>query len=82
MSTYIRWGILGAANFARKQMVPAIHAARYGALTAIATRHAAKAQVFVEFAPDLRVYDDYDSLLADPEIDAVYIPLPNHLHVA
>ena len=79
--TPIRWGVLGAANFALNHMAPAIHAARGAELTALATSHPDKAAPFQEFAPGLRVHDSYDALLADPDIDAVYIPLPNHLHV-
>ena len=81
MSDNIRWGILGAANFARQFMGPAIHQARGGGLTAIATSNPQKAQAFSAFAPGLEVYDGYDALLADDEIDAIYIPLPNHLHL-
>lgn len=79
--TVVRWGILGAAQFAREHMGPAIHAARGARLAALATSSPEKAQGFRAFAPDIRVIDDYDALLADPEIDAVYIPLPNNLHV-
>ena len=78
----MRWGILGAAKFARDHMGPAIHAARGAKLVAIATSDPAKAVPFESFAPGLQVFTDYDALLADPSIDAVYIPLPNHLHVA
>ncbi len=81
MSDPVRWGILGAANFALKHMGPAIHAARGGRLAALATGSADKAAGFDAFAPGLEVHADYDALLADPDIDAVYIPLPNHLHV-
>ena len=81
MPNHIRWGILGAAKFAHEHMGPAIHAARYGELAAIATRDVSRAAAFTDFAPQLRVHDDYGDLLADPGIDAVYIPLPNHLHV-
>jgi predicted dehydrogenase len=77
----IRWGILGAANFAREHMGPAIHAAKGAVLAALGTSNPAKADPFRAFAPDLRVHDSYDAVLADPDIDAVYIPLPNHLHV-
>ncbi|WP_296423911.1 Gfo/Idh/MocA family oxidoreductase [Yoonia sp.] len=80
--TPIRWGILGAAQFARDHMAPAIHAAHGAELTALATSDPAKAAGFQAFAPEMRVHDSYDALLADPEIDAVYVPLPNHLHVA
>ena len=77
----MKWGILGAAKFAREHMGPAIHAARGAELAALATSDPAKAEGFRAFAPGLRVHDDYAALLADPGIDAVYIPLPNHLHV-
>ena len=79
--TPIRWGVLGAAHFAREHMAPAIHAARGAELVALATSDPAKAQGFLDFAPGMQVFDSYDALLADPGIDAVYIPLPNHLHV-
>ncbi|MFD1342859.1 Gfo/Idh/MocA family protein [Litorisediminicola beolgyonensis] len=81
MADHLRWGILGAAKFAREFMGPAIHAARRGELVALATSSPEKAAPFAAFAPGLRVHDSYDAFLADPEIDAVYIPLPNHLHV-
>ncbi|MHC0054874.1 Gfo/Idh/MocA family protein [Actibacterium sp. D379-3] len=81
MTDPIRWGVLGAAKFAREQMAPAIHMARGARLAALATRSAEKAAPFQAFCPDLAVHDSYDTLLADPGIDAVYIPLPNHLHV-
>ena len=82
MADHLRWGILGAAKFAREYMAPAIHAARGGALAAIATSSRDKAAPFEAFAPGLRIFEDYDALLADPGIDAVYIPLPNAMHVA
>jgi predicted dehydrogenase len=77
----VRWGVLGAAKFAREHMAPAIHAAEGAELAALATSDAAKADGFRAFAPGLAVHSSYDALLADPTIDAVYIPLPNHLHV-
>ncbi|MFZ3580815.1 Gfo/Idh/MocA family protein [Loktanella sp. DJP18] len=77
----MRWGILGAANFARNHMGPAIHAAHGAELVALATTSADKAAGFSAFAPGLRVHADYDALLADDSVDAVYVPLPNHLHV-
>ncbi|OHC49521.1 MAG: oxidoreductase [Rhodobacteraceae bacterium GWF1_65_7] len=77
----IRWGILGAAKFALNHMAPAIHAARGAELAALASSAPEKAEAFRAFAPGLRLHDSYDALLADPGIDAVYIPLPNHLHL-
>ena len=81
MTKPVRWGVLGAANFAREHMAPAIHAAKGAELAALATSSPQKAAGFQAFQPDLRIHDSYDALLADPEIDAVYIPLPNHIHV-
>ncbi|OWY08079.1 oxidoreductase [Thioclava sp. F42-5] len=77
----LNWGILGAAKFAREHMGRAIHAAEGARLAALATSSPEKADPFKAFAPDLKVHDSYDALLADPGIDVVYIPLPNTLHV-
>lgn len=77
----VRWGVLGASNFARDKMAPAIHQAQGAALHALATSDPAKAEGFRAFAPELRVHAGYDALLDDPSVEAVYIPLPNHLHV-
>ncbi|WP_300031711.1 Gfo/Idh/MocA family oxidoreductase [uncultured Roseobacter sp.] len=79
--THLRWGILGAANFAAEHMGPAIHAAKGAELAALATSDPAKAARFQAYAPGLKVHSSYDDLLSDPDVDAVYIPLPNHLHV-
>jgi len=77
----VRWGILGAAKFAREFMGPALTLAPGGHVAALATSEPAKAEPFRVFAPGLRVHGSYDALLADPDVDAVYIPLPNRLHV-
>ncbi|MEO1639199.1 MAG: Gfo/Idh/MocA family oxidoreductase [Pseudomonadota bacterium] len=77
----LRWGILGASGFARDQMGPAIHAARGAEFAALATSSPDKAAPFQAFAPGLQIHDSYDALLSAPDIDAVYIPLPNHLHL-
>lgn len=77
----IRWGVLGAARIAVKHMIPAIQNAGTGPLRGIASRDVAKAEpVAAQFAIE-RVYGSYEDLLGDDEIDAVYIPLPNHMHV-
>ena len=81
MSEPIRWGVLGAANFAKAHMAPAIHAAQGAVLAGLATSSAEKAAGFQSFAPGLTVFDSYDAMLASDGIDAVYIPLPNHMHV-
>lgn len=75
------WGVLGASSFARDHMARAIHEAEGARLAALATRSPERAEQFRAFAPDLRVHGSYEDLLADPQVDAVYIPLPNHLHV-
>jgi predicted dehydrogenase len=62
-------------------MAPAIHAAEGAELAALATSDPAKAEGFRAFCPGIAVHGSYDALLADPAIDAVYIPLPNHMHV-
>ncbi len=82
MSEFLRWGVLGASKFALGHMAPAIHMAKGAEFAAIATSSKEKAAPFQAFQPNLRVFEDYDALLADDAIDAIYIPLPNHLHVA
>lgn len=77
----LNWGILGAAKFALGHMGPAIHAAKGNVLAALATSDLAKAAPFQSFAPGIDVFSDYEALLASDKVDAVYIPLPNHMHV-
>ncbi len=81
MADVVRWGILGASSFAKQRMAPAIHTANGAKLVALATSSADKAAGFTAFCPDLKIHSSYDDLLADPNVDAVYIPLPNGLHV-
>jgi len=77
----VRWGVLGASKFARENMAPAIHAAKGADFVALATSSADKAVGFQAYAPNIAVFTDYAAMLASPDIDAVYIPLPNHMHV-
>lgn len=77
----VNWGVLGAAKFAREHMARAIHEAEGARFHALATSDPKKAEPFAAFCPDLKVHDSYDALLADPDIEAIYIPLPNHIHV-
>lgn len=81
MGEPMRWGVLGAARIALNAVCPAIHMAEGAVLAAVATRDPARAAPFRARFPGIAVHTDYDALLADPGIDAVYIPLPNHLHV-
>ncbi|MBM7551583.1 Gfo/Idh/MocA family protein [Thalassobacillus pellis] len=77
----IRWGVLSTAGIAQKELIPAITRARNAEVAAIATgSDVGKAEGIASRFEISSVYDSYDKLLEDPEIDAVYIPLPNHLH--
>ena len=80
MAERVRWGILSTANIARKCFVPGVAASRNGTVAAIASRDAAKARAAAEQLGIPRAYGSYEELLADPEIDAIYIGLPNSLH--
>ena len=77
----IRWGILGTAKIAREQLVPAIQASRNGTLQAVASRSQESARSFAEQFGMPLAYDSYEALLASPEVDAIYIPLPTSQHV-
>jgi len=77
----MRWGILGVSMFATRRMVPAMQRSRDLTVAAIASRSKDKAEKAARELNIARAYGSYEELLADPEIDAVYIPLPNHLHV-
>lgn len=76
----VRWGILGTANIAKGVVIPAMKQAENTILYAIAGRSKEKAETFQEEFAFEKVYDRYEDLLQDPMVDAVYIPLPNHLH--
>ena len=80
--TRIRWGVLSTAKIGLAKVIPAIQAGTCGEVTAISSRHLATAQAAAADLGLQKFYGSYDALLADPEIDAVYNPLPNHLHVS
>src|SRR5437660_311698 len=75
----VRWGILGDARI-NDAFIPGVQATSNGELVAIASRRPEAGSSAAERWAIPRVHHSYDDLLADPEIDAVYIPLPNHLH--
>lgn len=77
----VRWGILGAANIALQRVIPAMQHSPHTPVVAIASRTLAKAQATATRLGIARAYGSYDELLADPDVDAIYNPLPNHLHV-
>jgi predicted dehydrogenase len=76
-----RFGVLGASHFAVRRMIPAMQAGNNITVAAIASRDAAKAARTAAALGIPRSYGSYEELLADPGIDAIYNPLPNHLHV-
>ena len=76
----VRWGVLGTADIARGQTIPGMQLAEHCELTAIAGRKAEKAKNYQETFGFRKAYGSYDELLADPEVEAVYVPLPNDLH--
>ena len=74
MTAPLRWGILGLARIAVTQLIPAIALSPRARLTAIASLSG-------KSLPGVTCHDSYQALLADPEVDAIYIPLPNDMHV-
>jgi predicted dehydrogenase len=81
MTKPIRWGILSTARIGTQKVIPAMQNSEYGQVTAIASRRLDAAQRAASDLGITKAYDSYEKLLADPEIDAIYNPLPNHLHV-
>ena len=78
---YLRWGVLGASKFALEHLTPAIQLAKNNSFKALASTSKVKAAAFIELEPEIELFEDYNQLLADDRIEAVYIPLPNTMHV-
>lgn len=77
MTQKLRWGIMGCAQIATGSVMPAIQESETGVIRAVASRGLAKSSsIAAEFGIE-QAYGSYEELLADPEVDAVYIPLPN-----
>jgi len=76
----VRWGIMSTASIGRRSVIPGIQESNLNEVKAIASRSLENAQSFAETMNIPKAYGSYEELLNDPEIDAVYIPLPNHLH--
>lgn len=81
MPTKLRFGVLSTANIGLKKVIPAMQRGELTAVTAIASRDLAKAREAASTLGIPTAYGSYEELLADPNIDAIYNPLPNHLHV-
>ena len=77
----LRLGIMGAARIALGGIIPAANRTEKVEVAAVATRGGNKAREVRQLAPEADLFEDYDSLLADPDVEAVYIPLPNSMHV-
>lgn len=77
---HLRWGILSTADIALTKVIPGLRRSARSEVLAIASRDAGRAATAAAEMAIPRPYATYDALLADPDVDAVYIPLPNHLH--
>jgi predicted dehydrogenase len=80
MST-VRWGVLSTSRFAQNKTIPALLQCRHARLVAIASRRPESARAAAQAIGIEKAYGSYAELLADPDIDAIYNPTPNHLHV-
>ena len=76
----LKWGVLGSAQIAVNSVIPGILQSQFNEIVAIASRNLEKAQETAAKFQIPKTYGSYEQLLQDPDIDAVYIPLPNHLH--
>lgn len=81
MSAKLRWGVLSTANIGIKKVIPAMQQGENTAVTAIASRDLVKARQAADALNIPTAYGSYEELLADPNIDAIYNPLPNQFHV-
>jgi predicted dehydrogenase len=81
MAETVNWGILSTALIGREKVIPAMQKGKVSRVLAIASRDQATAEATAKSLGIPRAYGSYEALLADPDIQAVYNPLPNHLHV-
>lgn len=80
-SKKVRWGVFGAASIAIRKVIPAMQQGEWSEVTAIASRDRGKAAEAARTLGVPKAYGSYEELFADPDVDAIYNPLPNHLHV-
>jgi predicted dehydrogenase len=81
MLNKVRWGILSTANIGLKKVIPAMQKGQFTTVNAIASRNLAQARQAADALGIPAAYGSYEELIADPDIDAIYNPLPNQLHV-
>lgn len=77
----VRWGVLSTAKIGTGKVIPAMQRGQHSQVVAIASRQRDKAQAVADELGIPKAYGSYEALLADRDVDAVYVPLPNHLHV-
>jgi predicted dehydrogenase len=77
----VRWGVLGVAKIATEKVIPAMQRGRFSSVVAIASRDAARAREAATKLGIATAHGSYEALISDPDVDAIYNPLPNHLHV-
>ena len=77
----VKWGVLGVASIATRKVIPGMQKGAWSEVTAIASRDPQKAEHAAHKLGIERAYGSYEALLADPDIEAIYNPLPNHLHI-
>ena len=77
----VKWGVLGVANIAVRKVIPGMQAGECCDIVAIASRDLGKAENAAQTLGIPKAYGSYEALLADPHVEAIYNPLPNHLHV-
>jgi predicted dehydrogenase len=77
----VKWGILGTASIAVRKVIPGMQKGAYSEITAIASRDKKKAEEAARKLGIPKAYGSYEELLRDREVEAIYNPLPNHLHV-
>ena len=80
MAEKIRWGVISTANIGKGRVIPAIQQSSNGRVTAVASRSLEKARAFADGLGIPTAYGSYEELIASPEIDAIYIPVPNSEH--
>jgi predicted dehydrogenase len=80
-SGLVRWGVMSTADIATRKVIPGLRRARRSELVAIASRDGERARAVAAELGIARAHGSYEALLGDPGVDAVYIPLPNHLHL-
>ncbi|AMQ06228.1 Gfo/Idh/MocA family protein [Sporosarcina psychrophila] len=76
----VRWGIMSTASIGKRSVIPGIQESKRNVVAAVASRSLENAQAYADELGIQKAYGSYEELLNDPSIDAVYIPLPNHLH--